>query len=393
MKESSLSAPADESQAARLLRDRLPAGIVSRRLDNGNGLGVHVLTAGDDDPRRPLALLLHGFPEIGFSWRRMMLPLAQAGWFVVAPDQRGYGLTQGSDDRFDSPLERFGILNLVRDQLGLLRALGRERVDLLVGHDFGSPVAAWCTLIRPDVFASVALMSAPFGGPPDWPAPDGTSRISGIDHAALAALARPRKHYQWYYSTPHANADMMSSAAGVHGFLRDYYHAKSADWAGNSPCRLNSWAADELARMPDYYIMGLADTMPEAVAPARPSTREVEQCTWLPDADLAVYSAIYEARGFQGGLQWYRCATGTVQRDQLRLFAGMTIRQPACFIAGTGDWGVWQKPGEFDLMARRACTDFRGAHLIEGAGHWVQQEQPDRTVAHLLDFAGASRGR
>src|SRR5690349_19109482 len=145
----------------------LPGGIRSRILENINGLSMHVLEAGE--ATRPCVLLLHGFPELAFSWRKIMLPLADAGFHVVAPDQRGYGRTTGWDGAYDGDLGSFRVLNLVRDALGLVSALGYRTVAGVVGHDFGSPVAAWCALVRPDVFRSVALMSAPFAGPPQIP--------------------------------------------------------------------------------------------------------------------------------------------------------------------------------------------------------------------------------
>ena len=128
-----------------------------------------MLEAGFETNGRPLILLLHGFPELAYSWRKIMLPLAAAGYHVVAPDQRGYGRTTGWDGAYDGDLDSFRLPNLVRDALGLVSALGYRSVAAVVGHDFGSPVAAYCALIRPDVFRSVALMSAPFGGPPQLP--------------------------------------------------------------------------------------------------------------------------------------------------------------------------------------------------------------------------------
>src|SRR5580704_5101028 len=147
----------------------LPAGIRSRSLDNGNGLSVHVLEAGFETPGRPALLLLHGFPELAYSWRKVMPPLAAAGYHVIAPDQRGYGRTTGWDARYDGDLAPFRFSNLVRDALGLVSAFGYKHVDAVIGHDFGSPVAAWCALMRPDVFRAVAMMSAPFGGVPALP--------------------------------------------------------------------------------------------------------------------------------------------------------------------------------------------------------------------------------
>src|SRR5207253_1901632 len=144
----------------------LPSGVRSRFLDGINGLRVHVLEAGFESTGRPCVVLLHGFPELAYSWRKVMPALAAAGFHVVAPDQRGYGRTTGWDADYDGDLGSFRLLNLARDALGLVSALGKRSVAAVVGHDFGSPVAAWCALVRPDVFRSVVLMSAPFAGPP-----------------------------------------------------------------------------------------------------------------------------------------------------------------------------------------------------------------------------------
>src|SRR5258708_36376752 len=142
----------------------LPPGIRSRFVPGINGLRMHMLEAGFEAAGRPLVLLLHGFPEIAYSWRKVMLPLAEAGFHVVAPDQRGYGRTTGWDADFDGDLTPFRLLNEVRDALGLVAALGYRSVAAVVGHDFGASVAAWCAVVRPDLFRSVALMSAPFAG-------------------------------------------------------------------------------------------------------------------------------------------------------------------------------------------------------------------------------------
>ena len=134
----------------------LPDGIRSRMVDNINGLAIHMLGEGFETKGRPCILLLHGFPELAYSWRKVMLPLAAAGYHAVAPDQRGYGRTAGWDAAYDGDLDSFRLPNLVRDALGLVSALGYRSVAAVVGHDFGSPVAAYCAVIRPDVFQSVA---------------------------------------------------------------------------------------------------------------------------------------------------------------------------------------------------------------------------------------------
>jgi pimeloyl-ACP methyl ester carboxylesterase len=147
----------------------LPPGIRSRRIADVNGLTVHILEAGYESPGRPAVLLLHGFPELAYSWRKVMLPLAAAGYYVIAPDQRGYGRTTGWDDSYDADPDPFRILNMVRDAMGLVFALGYREVAAVVGHDAGSPIAAWSALIRPDVFRSVTMMSSPFAGVPSLP--------------------------------------------------------------------------------------------------------------------------------------------------------------------------------------------------------------------------------
>jgi pimeloyl-ACP methyl ester carboxylesterase len=172
----------------------LPIGIRSRFVDDINGLRMHVLEAGYETRGRPCVLLLHGFPELSFSWRKVMPGLAEAGYHVIAPDQRGYGRTTGWDANYDGDLNSFRLLNLVRDALGLVSAFGYRSVDAVVGHDFGSSVAAWCALVRPDVFRSAALMSAPFAGPPPLPfdtsdAPPRPKRASRACSAAASAQA------------------------------------------------------------------------------------------------------------------------------------------------------------------------------------------------------------
>ncbi len=369
-------------------------GIRSRFVDNVNGLSMHVLEAGFETPGRPCVLLLHGFPELAFSWRRIMLPLAAAGYHVVAPDQRGYGRTTGWRAGYDADLGEFRMLNLVRDALGLVAALGYRQVAAVVGHDFGSPVAAWCALLRPDVFTAVALMSAPFGGPPALPlgaaapTPAGLSAI-GTLLDGLGALSPPRKHYQWYYATREANAHMQHAPQGLHAFLRAYYHCKSADWPGNQPHPLRVLSAAELAKLPTYYAMEADKTMAETVVAEMPSAAQIAACRWLPDDALAVYTSEYARTGFQGGLQWYRCATGGQYTAELQIWSGRTIDVPSCFIAGRSDWGTYQKPGDFEAMQASACTRMTGAHLVDGAGHWVQQEQPEAVSRLLLAFLQA----
>lgn len=380
------------TELAALPQHVLPTGIRSRFVNEVNGLRMHILEAGYEQQDKPLLLLLHGFPELAYSWRKVILPLAAAGYHVVAPDQRGYGRTSGWDGNYDGDYTSFRMLNLVRDVLSLVSALGYRRVVGLVGHDSGANVSAWASLIRPDVFRSVTLMSAPFGGPPALPFDTDRKGANAPPASSiqddLAALKRPRKHYQWYYSTREANNDMWKCAQGVHAFLRAYYHHKSADWQQNKPFPLAAWRATELEKMPTYYIMDLHENMAQTVAHEMPAPEAIAANQWLPDHELAVYAEEYGRNGFQGGLQWYRCNTSQKLQADMQIFSGRTIDVPSCFIAGKSDWGIYQRPGsDMIKMQQDVLTNMLGGcHLVDGAGHWVQQERPQQVSDLLLQF-------
>lgn len=370
----------------------IPPGIRSRFVKDINGLNVHLLEAGFDSGNRPCVLLLHGYPELAFSWRKVMLPLAGAGYHVVTPDQRGFGRTTGWDSSYDADLTLFSQLNIVRDALALVSALGYRSVAAVIGHDMGSPAAAWCALTRPDVFRSAVMMSAPFAGPPSFPfntanqaAPASPNTARDLDKD-LAALPRPRKYYQRYYTTRQADPDMSHCPQGLHAFFRAYYHYKSADWKGNKPFPLKARTAEEMSQMPTYYVMDLDKNMCETVAPMMPSAAEIAACKWLTEDDVEVYATEYGRTGFQGALQGYRRGANPRNNAELLTFAGRTIDVPSCFIAGKSDWGVYQSAGALDRMRTVACTKFSGVHLVDGAGHWVQQEQPEQVSRLLLDF-------
>lgn len=373
----------------------LPAGVRSRIIRGVNGLNVHVLEGGYEAEGRPLALLLHGFPDLAYGWRHLIPILADAGYRVVAPDMRGYGRTTGWAGDYEAPLRPFSFLNMARDALGLVSALGYTRTAMLVGHDLGSPVAACCALARPDVFPAVVLMSAPFAGAPAFAfnIADSQAPRSEPPHqqqslaAALAGLDPPRKHYQQYLSTRQANEDLSHPPSGLHAFLRAFYHVKSADWPENKPHPLNGGTAVDLAVMPAYYIMPLDKTMPATVLPFAPSADEVARCQWLTEPELGIYTEEFRRTGFQGALQAYRVLADPELNAELRLFSGKAIDVPSLFVGGVSDWGPYAAPGALDLMRTKATTRLLGIEFIDGAGHWIQQEQPARLALLLLDFA------
>jgi pimeloyl-ACP methyl ester carboxylesterase len=373
----------------------LPNGVRSRVIHGVNGLDVHILEGGYESPGRPLALLLHGFPDLAYGWRHLIPILADAGYHVVAPDQRGYGRTTGWVNSYDTPLEPFGVLNMTRDALALVSALGYRHTAMLVGHDIGSPIATYCALARPEVFPSVVLMSAPFPGVPAFPFNTADSEAPTIQlindsqklAAALAALNPPREHYQQYLSSRQANDDMWHPPQGLHEFLRAFFYVKSGDWPGNTPHPLKARTAAEFAQMPPYYVMERGKTMPQNVAAFQPSTAEILACKWLTEPELGVYSEEYGRTGFQGALQTYRVYSDPGLTAELRLFSGKTIDVPSLFIGGKSDWGTYSTPGALDAMKAKAATRMGDIELIDGAGHWIQQEQPDRLGTLLLAFA------
>ncbi|KAI0947712.1 hypothetical protein AcW1_009407 [Taiwanofungus camphoratus] len=377
----------------------LPDGVKSRSLPIAD-LNMFILEAGQASS--PLIILLHGFPELAISWRKVIPPLVQYGYRVVAPDLRGFGRTISSARseevvQYDDDLHPYRVMNYVKDVVALALALGHRTVAAVVGHDLGSPVAALCALIRPDMFKSLVLMSAPLSGPPPLPfdidknGPDQLSQHTPLTIKAdkfLASLDPPRKHYMTYYTTRQANDDMLHAPQGLHAFLRAYFHMKSADWPSNDPHPLSPADPSQLAMLPHYYIMPLKLTMPEVVQPHIPSEEDVLKNKWLLDSELAIYTAEYSRTGFQGGLNWYRSLLDPRLSQDLAVFAGKKVEVPAMFLSGEKDWGVFQNPGAFDKMKLEACTrmEEEDVVLIEGAGHWVQQEQPEQVVNNIKRF-------
>ena len=244
---------------------------------------------------------------MAYSWRKVMPALADAGYYVIAPDLPWYCRTDGWNVKYDDDLTPFRTLNLVRDILGLVSAIGYRSVSAVVGHDFGAPLAAWCSIVRPDVFHSLVLMSGPFGGTPSLPfntanAPQSSAASSPVKDSIyedLARLSPPRKHYQRYYATREANDNLWHAPQGVHAFLRAYYYMKSADWPGNDPHPLESWSAAELAKIPRYYIMDLNKGMAETVAAVMPTPAQIAACKWLTEDEFNVYSRDIPGRVFK----------------------------------------------------------------------------------------------
>ena len=308
-------------------------------------LSMHVAEAG----KGPLVLLCHGFPECWYSWRHQLRALAAAGYRAVAPDMRGYGQT-GTP----APVEAYSMLHLVGDMTGLVAALGEKRA-VIVGHDWGSLVAWNAALLRPDTFHAVVGMSVPF-----------LPRLPVKPTAMMKAMAGDRFLYILYFQEPgKAEAELDARAREM---MRGMLFTVSGD--------VDLAQFKKMMELPKTagFLDGL--TQPEKL-PA-----------WLTEEDFEVYASTFERTGFRGGLNWYR--NFDRNWELLAAFADRRITVPALFIGGLRDAVVTgpELAGESPAvqMLGSFCDDLRGKVLIEGAGHWNQQEAPDATNAALLDF-------
>ena len=304
-----------------------------------NGIHMRVATQGTG----PLVLLCHGFPELWCSWRQQMAALADAGWRAVAPDMRGYGGTEAP-----AAIDQYTLLHLVGDMVGLVKALG-ETQAVIVGHDWGAPVAWNAALLRPDLFRAVVGMSVPF-------APPGPVELL----AALRAAGISDFYMQYFQKPGVAEAELERDVAATIRLV-------NYNGSGDGPDR------QAFGRLqPGKGFLG------GMVEPANLPT-------WLPAEDIAAYAAEFARTGFRGGLNWYRNITRNW--ELLAPWRGSVIRQPSMFIAGERD-SVLKFPasrGQIDNFSK-TLPGLRGCHILEGAGHWVQRERAAQVSECLLGF-------
>ncbi|KAK4502845.1 hypothetical protein PRZ48_006271 [Zasmidium cellare] len=371
----------------------LPSGILDDFADctSSCGLRFHVLKAGK--PGNPLVLFCHGYPELAYSWRKVMPKVAEAGYYCVAMDQRGYGRTTGWEDKpYDQvDLTQYTLTNLTRDLMCLVWKLGYTEVACIIGHDFGGVSSAMAALMRPDVFKATIQMSHPHH-PPPTPQFDDQPQKPAIDiQAELAKLDPPRKHYKWYNSSPEAANDWNHPPQGLEKYLRGYFHLKSADWKHNKPHPLPAWGAKDIAIMPEYYVMRKEDSFPQSVERNMQGEDYSKTESWLAPEELAIYVKEWSRTGFQGALNWYRAQTASTPQSKkdMFLYAGRRLEVPCAFISGRQDWGNYQQPGaleayEDEKSVKPGC--FKGTTMVDHAGHWVQQEQSEVVTKAVLNF-------
>ncbi len=311
-----------------------------------NGVQMRVAEQGSG----PFVLFCHGWPESWYSWRHQLSALAAAGYRAVAPDMRGYG---GSDAPLD--VEQYTMLHLVGDMVELVKALG-EKQAVIVGHDWGAPVAWTSALLRPDVFRAVAGMSVPFTPP------------GKIDLLSALQAQGVTTFYMQYFQTPGvAEAELEADVAAS---LRRIYFSGSGDGPQRPTFGVLDPGQGVLGNTVDPLSAG--QTLPE----------------WLPHEDLAYYTAEFKRAGFRGGLNWYR----NLRRswELLMPWRGCIIRQPSLFIAGSRDNVLRFPASKAQIEAYpRTLPGLRGCHILEGAGHWIQRERADTVNVLLLEFLKA----
>ncbi|MEU9045375.1 MULTISPECIES: alpha/beta hydrolase [unclassified Kitasatospora] len=304
-----------------------------------NGVRLHLAEQGEG----PLVLLLHGFPESWYSWRHQFAPLAEAGYRVVAPDQRGYARSEQPEN-----VDAYSLLHLVGDVTALIGALGAEQA-VVVGHDWGAPVAWATAALRPDLVRGVAGLSVP--PLPSGPTPLAASREKFGDG-----------FYQIYFQEP-GRADAELAADPKASFRR----ILGGTYPDGEP---KPWVAPEGG--------SLLDTIPE---PERlPS--------WLTEADIDAFAADYALHGeraFTGGLNWYR----NIDRNNelMAAFTGRRIEAPALYVTGEQDLVNAMVPREVVAYLLQHVTPRLHRHVrLPETGHWTQQERPAEVTEALLDF-------
>ena len=315
---------------------------ISERDVQSNGLNMHIAEAGEG----PLVVLCHGFPESWYSWRHQLRALSDAGYHVVAPDQRGYGDTDAPPN-----IDEYTIFHLVGDIVGLVHALGEEQA-VVVGHDWGSPVAWNCAMLRPDIFRAVASLSVPIGPRGSRPPMVGAKELFG-----------DRFFYQLYFQTPGvAEHELQNDVAktmrkmlfGASGAVN-----RTSMFEQSNPPPNSSFM---LERMPDP-----GDELPD----------------WLTKDDIEFYTAAFLKAGFRGGLNWYR----NIDRnwELSGCLQGQKIEQPAFFMTGSRDVVPYYGDTTLQQM-RQVLSNLVDVVVLDDIGHWTQQEAADDVNAGLIKF-------
>ena len=310
---------------------------------DANGIRIHVAECGPEDGDKPTVLMIHGFPESWYSWRYQLHALANAGYRAVAMDVRGYGRSSKPAQVSD-----YRMVQKVADVAGVVEALGGGPT-VVVGHDWGAPIAWNSALLRPDLFLGVAGISVPFASKASNVRPTSAMRAGETDHEFYII---------YFQEVGRAEREI---EADIRSWLLGFYWCGSGD-IENGP---NVAQVKKGSQMRD--IFAYPKTMP----------------AWMSEHDLDVYTREFEYSGFYGPLNRYR----NVDQDweDLAAFAGQPITIPSLFIGGSKDGPtIWGQPAidRFD----KTLPGLTRSEILEGAGHWIQQERPEETNRLLLEF-------
>jgi pimeloyl-ACP methyl ester carboxylesterase len=314
---------------------------INHRTVQTNGINVHIAEAGDG----PLVLMLHGFPELWYSYRHQLPALAEAGYHAVASDVRGYG----QSDRPEA-IEAYSMKNMVADAVGILDALG-EDTAVIVGHDWGAPMAWNSAALHPERFPAVIGLSVPF-----------LRRSPAPPTQMFKAIFQDKFFYMLYFQEPGvAEAEL---EAGVRHSMKLFMYAASGE-ARNHPSGFGSTFANKPADAKLFEGVPEPDALP----------------AWLTEEDLDYYAENFQKTGFRGGLNRYR----NMDRDweEMPEMAEATITQPAMFIAGEYDGVIAMTNPE---MMKPFVPKLRKLEILPGCGHWVQQERPAEVNAEIIAF-------
>lgn len=314
---------------------------VNHRIIDTNSIKMHIAEQGQG----PLVVLCHGFPELWYSWRHQLPALAEAGYHVVAPDQRGYGQTERPD-----AIEAYNLFQLTGDIVGLVHALGEEHA-IIVGHDWGAVVAMHCALLRPDIFQALALLSVPYSSR-SW------TDIRPTE--AMKLMAGDNQLYSQYYQEPgKAEAEF---EADVRTTMLKCLYSVSGD-----PPPEKRWR----------FLFGKSEKCLDSATV--PKTLP----SWLTEQDLDVFTKEFERTGFRGGLNWYR--NSDMMWELTPFLSGAKLRQPSLFVAGEADVVITMARQGFDSL-EEAMPNLLKKVLLPGAGHWIQQERPTEVNKLLIEF-------
>ena len=318
---------------------------ITHQTVEANGIRIHLAEAG----KGPLVVLCHGFPESWYSWRHQLKALAEAGWRAVAPDMRGYGKTDRPEE-----IEKYTLFHLVGDMVGIIAALGEEKA-VIVGHDWGAPVAWHAALFRPDIFRAVAGLSVPFR-------PRGSTKPT-----SAMPQTEEAQFYQLYFQAPGvAEAELeRDPRVTIRRMLGSVSFA--------APSKTDGKPSDGVGMVPRSggFLTRMAD--PERLP------------SWLTDEDVDFYATEFARTGFRGALNWYR----NIDRnwELMAPFAGLPVSVPSLYVAGDRDLVVRFR-GAPELIANltKFVPNLRKTIMLPGCGHWTQQERPAEVNAALLEF-------